>query len=46
MNYDNDIVIIKVNSSKDNMKLSKHVKRHLKYVRKMRNSRVVALEYV
>jgi hypothetical protein len=38
MNYDNQTVIIKLNSSKDNMKSSRHVKRRLKSVRKMRNS--------
>jgi hypothetical protein len=36
MNYDNQTVIIKVNSSKDNMKSSRHVKRRLKSVKKMR----------
>ena len=30
MNCDNQMVILKVNSSKDNMKLSRHVKRRLK----------------
>jgi hypothetical protein len=43
---DNQTVIIKVNSSKDNMKSSRHVKRRLKSVRKMRNSRVIALDYI
>ena len=46
MNCDNQMVIVKVNSSKDNMKSSRHVKRQLKFVRKLRNSRVIALEYV
>jgi hypothetical protein len=46
MNYDNQIVIIKVNSSEDNMKSSRHVKRRLKSVRKMRNSRAIALDYI
>ena len=46
MNCDNQTVIIKVNSSKDNMKLSRHVKRWLKSVRKLRNSGVIALDYV
>ena len=44
MNYDNQIVIVKVNSSKDNMKSSRHVKRRLKPIRKLRNSGVVALD--
>ena len=46
MNCDNQTVIIKVNSSRDNMKSTKHVKRRLKSVRKLRNSRVIALDYV
>ena len=46
MNCDNQTVIVKVNSSKDNMKSSRHVKRHLKSVRKLRNSGVIALDYV
>ena len=46
MNCDNQTVIVKVNSLKDNMKSSRHVKRQLKSVRKIRNSRVMALDYV
>ena len=46
MNCNNQTVIVKVNSSKDNMKSSRHVKRRLKYVRKIRNSGVIALDYV
>jgi len=46
MNCDNQTVIIKVNSSKDNMKSSRHVKRRLKSVRKMKNSGVIALDYI
>jgi hypothetical protein len=46
MNCDNQTVIVKVNSSKDNMKSSRHVKRRLKSVRKMRNSGVIALDYI
>ena len=46
MNCDNQTVIIKFNSSKDNMKSTRHVKRRLKSVRKLRNSRVIALYYV
>ena len=46
MNCDNQTVIVKVNSSKDNMKSSRHVKRRLKSVRKLRNSEVIALDYV
>ena len=46
MNCDNQTMIVKVNSSKNNMKSSRHVKRRLKFVRKLRNSRVIALDYV
>jgi hypothetical protein len=46
MNCDNQTVITKVNSSKDNMKSTKHVKRRLKTVRKLRNSEVISLDYV
>ena len=46
MNCDNQIVIVKVNSSKDNMKSSSHVKRRLKSVRKLKNSGVIALDYI
>jgi hypothetical protein len=46
MNSDNQTVIAKVNNSKDNMKSSGHVKRQLKSIRKMRNSEVIALDYV
>ena len=46
MNCDNQTVIVKVNSSKDNMKSSRHVKRRLKSIRKLRNSGVIALDYV
>jgi hypothetical protein len=46
MNCDNQTMIIKVNNSKDNMKSTRHVKRCLNYVRKLRNSGVIALDYV
>ena len=46
MNCDNQKVIVKVNSSKDNMKSSRHVKRRLKSVRKLKNSGVIVLDYV
>jgi transposase InsO family protein len=46
MNCDNQTVIVKVNSSKDNMKSSRHVKRRLKSVRKLRNSGVITLDYI
>ena len=46
MNCDNQTVIVKVNNSKDNMKSSRHIKRRLKSVRKMRNSGVISVEYI
>jgi hypothetical protein len=46
MNCDNQTVITKVNSSKDNIKSTMHVKRWIKSVRKLRNSRVILLDYV
>jgi hypothetical protein len=46
MNCDNQTVIVKVKSSKDNMKSTRHVNRRLKSVRKLRNSGVIALNYV
>jgi hypothetical protein len=39
-------MIVKVNSSRDKMKSSRHVKRRLKSVRKMRNFEVVPFDYV
>jgi len=46
MNCDNQTVITKVNSAKDNAKSTRHVKIYLKTVRKLRNSRVIAVAYV
>jgi hypothetical protein len=46
MNCDNQMVIVKVDSSKNNMKSSRHIKRWLKFVRKMRNSGVITLDYI
>ena len=46
MNCDNQTVIVKMNSSKDNMKSSRHEKKRLKSIRKLKNSRVIALDYV
>ena len=44
MSRDNQTVIVKVKISKENMKSSRHVKRRLKIVRKLKNSRVIALD--
>jgi hypothetical protein len=46
MNRDNQTMDIKVNSSKDNMKSSSYVKTRLKSTEKMRNSRVIASDYI
>lgn len=46
MYCDNQTVLIKVKSTKDNMKSSRHVKRPLKSVRSLRNSGVIAVDYV
>ncbi len=46
MDCDNQTVIVKVNSSKDNMKSSRHVKRRLKSVRKLKNSGIITLDYI
>jgi hypothetical protein len=46
MNCDNQTVITKVNSAKDNAKSTRHVKRCLKSVRKLRNSEVITVAYI
>jgi hypothetical protein len=46
MKYDNQTMIVKVDSLKDNMKSSRHIKRRLKSVRKMRNSGVITVDYI
>jgi hypothetical protein len=46
MNCDNQTVIVQVDSSKNNIKSSRHIKRRLKSVRKMRNSGIVTLDYI
>jgi hypothetical protein len=43
---DNETVITKVASRNDNLKSSRHVKRWLKSLRKVRNSGVIAIDYV
>ena len=45
MNCDNQTIIVKVTSAKDNAKASRHIKRRLKSVRKMRNSGVISVLY-
>jgi hypothetical protein len=46
INCDNQTVITKVNSTKDNAKSTRHVKRRLKSVRKLRNSGVITVAYI
>jgi hypothetical protein len=46
MNCNNQAVIVKVDNSKDNMNLSRHIKRRLKYIRKIRNSGAITLDYI
>ena len=46
INCDNQTLIAKAKSSKDNMKSTKHIRRRLKSVRKSRNSGVIALGYI
>jgi hypothetical protein len=46
MNYNNQMVIVKVDSSKDNIMSSRHIKQLLKFVKKMRNSKVIILDYI
>jgi hypothetical protein len=46
INYDNQTVITKVNSAKDNAKLTRHIKRRLKSVRKLRNFGVITVAYI
>jgi hypothetical protein len=47
INCDNQTVITKVKNSQDNgKKSSKHIKRRLKSVRKLRSSGVIAMEYI
>jgi hypothetical protein len=46
MNCDNQTVVTKVNSAMDNTKSTRHVKRHLKSIRKLRNSGVITVAYI
>ena len=46
MYCDYQIVSIKVTSTKDNMKSFRHVKRGLKFVKKLRNSGVITVNYI
>jgi hypothetical protein len=46
MNCDNQTVITKVNNAKDNAKSTRHVKIHLKSIRKLRDYGVITVAYV
>ncbi|WVZ63011.1 hypothetical protein U9M48_012691 [Paspalum notatum var. saurae] len=46
MNCDNQTVIAKVNSDKENAKSSRHVRRRVKSSRKMRHSGVISVTYI
>ena len=46
MNCDNQTAITKVNNSKDNLKSSRHIRRRLKSARKLKNSGVIAMDYI
>jgi hypothetical protein len=46
MNRDNQTVIVKVDKSKDNIESSRHIKRRLKFVRKMRNFTIITLHHI
>jgi hypothetical protein len=46
MNCDNQTMITRINSSRNNMKSTRDVKRRLKSVRKLKNSGVITVDYV
>jgi len=46
MNCDNQTMVVKVNSAKDNAKSPGHVKKRFKSVRKMRNSGAISVTYI
>lgn len=46
MNCGNQTIIVKVKSSQDNMNSNKHIRMRLKAVRRLRNSGVIALDYI
>ena len=46
MYCDNQSMLAQVMNTKDNSKSSKHIKRRLKTIRKMRNSGVIGVSYV
>jgi hypothetical protein len=46
MYCDNQSMLAQVMNTKDNSKFNKHIKRRLKSIRKMKNSKVIAVSYV
>ena len=46
INCGKQILILKVNNAKDKVKSTRHVKRRLKSIRKLRNSGVIAMTYI
>jgi hypothetical protein len=46
MNCNNQTMITKLNNAKDNVKSIRHIKRRLKSIKKLRNSRLIAVAYV
>jgi hypothetical protein len=46
LNCDNQTVITKVKSSKDNLKSSRHVKRRIKSLRNLRHKGVIVVDYI
>ena len=46
MNYDNQTVIVKAKSSKNNMQFTKHIRRRLKSDKHFKKFRVTELDYI
>jgi hypothetical protein len=46
LNCDNQTMITKVKSLKDNLKSSRHVKRRIKSLKKLRHKEVIAVDYI
>jgi hypothetical protein len=46
MNCDNQMLTVKVDNSKNNMESPRHMKRWLNSIKKMRNSRIITLDYI
>ena len=46
MNCDNQTVIVKENNTEDNVKSTRHVKRHLKSIKKLRNYGIIVVTHI